>query len=174
MYTVEQQRKRRANIKSPGFVFAVDMMWYATQAQMRCREVGVGTGVPPTSSRGKADDGDEARLNVNGRNGVIDKGAFVSLMVKVHYLIISPPVSVSKGTCTKTTLASKESGVSAHAWGIQPFRTWFVLHLDRSPKVENVRAVDSWVAFVMSVCCSGQGRDSNKGKVSGLPNALQK
>lgn len=74
-YSIQKQITRRQNRKSPGFVAAVGMIWEATRAEMVGRMGG-------SCDAGGHEDG------VPG----IDKAAFVCLMVKVHYLIICPPV----------------------------------------------------------------------------------
>ncbi|CAM9437320.1 unnamed protein product, partial [Scytosiphon promiscuus] len=67
-YSVEKQITRRQNKKSPGFLSAVRIIWDATRAEM------ASTSEEPSAIGG------------------IDQAAFVCLMVKVHYLVICPPV----------------------------------------------------------------------------------
>eukprot|EP00903_Cladosiphon_okamuranus_P015163 g14021.t1 len=74
-YSIQKQITRRQNKKSPGFLSAVRMIWDATRAEMVARLGGsCGAGGNEVDAPG------------------IDKAAFVCLMVKVHYLIICPPV----------------------------------------------------------------------------------
>ena len=79
-YSIQKQITRRQNKKSPGFVSAVRMIWEATRAEMIAR-------------LGDSFDADDNEQDGPG----IDKAAFVCLMVKVHYLIICPPVRFRLG-----------------------------------------------------------------------------
>lgn len=100
LYSLEQQRKRRANKKSPGFLWAVRRLWDSTELK-RSRENGSGyketsgkiaTGVAKRDTVSTA-----AAATVTGGVNAgfepgIEKAAFVDLMLKVHFLIICPPV----------------------------------------------------------------------------------
>lgn len=90
-YSIQKQITRRLNKKSPGFLSAVRMIWEATRAEMVDRlHKSLVASVPS--------DGDGDGTGAGGSGGAedgscgIDKAAFVCLMVKVHYLIICPPV----------------------------------------------------------------------------------
>eukprot|EP00752_Nemacystus_decipiens_P002503 g2352.t1 len=85
-YSIQKQITRRQNKKSAGFLSAVRMIWDATRAEMVARQ-----GEPCDVGGGNDD------------SPGIDKAAFVCLMVKVHYLIICPPVDL-----WTETLASEE------------------------------------------------------------------
>lgn len=102
-YSVQKQITRRLNKKSPGFLSAVRIIWEATRAEMvdRLRKSSVES-VPDAIAVAVANgdvDGDAA-VKVEGQGASpgeggscgIDKAAFVCLMIKVHYLIICPPV----------------------------------------------------------------------------------
>lgn len=82
MYTVKQQIKRRLNKKSPGFLSAVRMVWDAVKADMDRRLEALSAAAEPTSPLAMG----------TVPEAFIDKAAFVGVMVKVAYLIITPPV----------------------------------------------------------------------------------
>lgn len=84
LYTSEKQRERRANKRNPGFLSAVRMIWSATKKEMTAGRL------RRQSSGGLVPDG--SVVSANGDVDGIDKAAFVSLMVKVHFLIVHPPV----------------------------------------------------------------------------------
>lgn len=94
-YSVQKQITRRLNKKSPGFLAAVRMIWEATRAEMVDR-----LGTPSVVSVPDGGDGAAVKMEEQGSGVVageeescgIDKAAFVCLMVKVHHLIICPPV----------------------------------------------------------------------------------
>lgn len=77
MYSLDQQRKRRSNKKSPGFLHGVDKLWGTADLKL---------------SREQHDQKGASDGVVENSTGGIDKEAFVNLMVKIHYLIICPPV----------------------------------------------------------------------------------
>lgn len=92
-YSVQKQITRRLNKKSPGFLSAVGMIWNATRAEMTSRsgEPSVAAApCPPTSATKGAGGGGDGFVDQEADG--IDEVAFVCLMVKVHYLIICPPV----------------------------------------------------------------------------------
>lgn len=82
MYTVKHQIKRRLNKKSPGFLSAVRMVWDAAKADMNRRLEALSAAAEPTSPVAMG----------TVQEAFIDKAAFVGVMVKVAYLIITPPV----------------------------------------------------------------------------------
>lgn len=82
MYSLDQQRKRRSNKKSPGFLRGVDKLWGTADLKLSREQHG---------QKGASDG------VVENSAGGIDKEAFVNLMVKIHYLIICPPVRI--GLC---------------------------------------------------------------------------
>ncbi|CAN0062943.1 unnamed protein product [Ectocarpus sp. 13 AM-2016] len=96
-YSVQKQITRRLNKKSPGFLSAVGMIWNATRAEMISRlgeplvaaAPASGPSPPAVATQGAGGDGDGV---VDQDASGIDEAAFVCLMVKVHYLIICPPV----------------------------------------------------------------------------------
>lgn len=89
MYTVEQQKKRRANKRSPGLAHATRLLWEATVDEMKHRqEEALAHGnAPKVGGAAGSDDGGPGAVDA------IDKAAFVSLMVKVTYLIVFPQVT---------------------------------------------------------------------------------
>lgn len=81
LYSLEQQRKRRANKKNPGFLSGVSRLWSATKANMDRERVG-------TEGNAEKKAGELPGMAVG-----IDKASFIGLMVKIQYLVICPPVS---------------------------------------------------------------------------------
>lgn len=103
-YSVQKQITRRLNKKSPGFLSAVRIIWEATRAEMidRLRKSSVES--VPDADAGA--DANAAAVKAAGQgagtgdeeSGGIDRAAFVCLMIKVHYLIICPPVRFRFGS----------------------------------------------------------------------------
>lgn len=102
MYSLEQQKKRRANKKSPGFLWAVRRLWDTTELSMNrmkySQAPSTDSAAASTVADGGADKGENMANVASGAvdsdkpSGGIDKDTFVDLMVKIHYLILCPPV----------------------------------------------------------------------------------
>lgn len=110
LYTPEQQRKRRANKKSPGFLSGVIRLWNSIELTWSPEQ----RFAPPTADDGAGSGGasDTAATAATTTNtGVVEgigKSSFVDLMVKVQHLVLTPPVSSTQSQADHTTTSSSQ------------------------------------------------------------------
>lgn len=110
MYSLEQQRKRRAHKKSPGFLWAVRRLWNTTELAHSRTTGDQATAAAAQVIEGAVEIDKTNPAAVDAKPSGIDKEVFIDLMVKVHYLIICPPVDRELAVQSAATDWTKDNG----------------------------------------------------------------